>query len=130
MIGRITLIEVEILLSRSKTRGQIATKSRNYAGKNARNLGSRKLFSQCKDKTISVVIYFLNFTEILRNIVGSKNKLKRFRENETFDNVFQPSREEIVSGEFPLRGKWNTDFFKNENPLVLELGCGKGEYSV
>jgi tRNA (guanine-N7-)-methyltransferase len=63
-------------------------------------------------------------------VVGSKNKLKRFRENETFENVFQPTREEVVSGDFSLKGKWNKDFFKNENPLVLELGCGKGEYSV
>jgi tRNA (guanine-N7-)-methyltransferase len=60
--------------------------------------------------------------------VGSKNKLKRFQENETFSNVIQPSREEIVSG-FPLKGKWNTHF-KNDNPIVLELGCGKGEYTV
>ena len=62
--------------------------------------------------------------------MGSKNKLKRFKENETFINVFQPSREEMVSGNFSLKGKWNAEFFKNDNPLVLELGCGKGEYSV
>lgn len=62
--------------------------------------------------------------------MGSKNKLKRFRENETFNNVLQPTREEAVSGNFPLKGKWNSDFFKNDNPIVLELGCGKGEYSV
>lgn len=62
--------------------------------------------------------------------MGSKNKLKRFKENETFQNVFQPTREEVVSNQFPLRGKWNSDFFKNDNPIVLELGCGKGEYSV
>ena len=62
--------------------------------------------------------------------MGSKNKLKRFKENETFENVFQPTREEVVSNQFPLKGKWNSDFFKNENPIVLELGCGKGEYSV
>ncbi|MEH6512093.1 tRNA (guanosine(46)-N7)-methyltransferase TrmB [Maribacter arcticus] len=60
--------------------------------------------------------------------MGSKNKLKRFQENETFSNVIQPSREEIVRG-FPLKGKWNTHF-KNDNPIVLELGCGKGEYTV
>ena len=60
--------------------------------------------------------------------MGSKNKLKRFQENETFSNVIQPSREEIVEG-FPLKGKWNTHF-KNDNPIVLELGCGKGEYTV
>ena len=60
--------------------------------------------------------------------MGSKNKLKRFQENETFSNVIQPTREEVV-GDFPLKGKWNTHF-KNDNPIVLELGCGKGEYTV
>ena len=62
--------------------------------------------------------------------MGSKNKLKRFKENETFSQVFQPTREEVVGDLFSLRGKWNTDFFKNNNPIILELGCGKGEYSV
>lgn len=62
--------------------------------------------------------------------MGSKNKLKRFKENETFSNVFQPTREEVISNQLPLKGKWRTDFFKNNNPIVLELGCGKGEYSV
>ncbi len=65
-----------------------------------------------------------------KKIVGSKNKLKRFGENETFDNVFQPTREDVVSGDFGMRGNWNKNFFKNSNPIVLELGCGKGEYSV
>ncbi len=60
--------------------------------------------------------------------MGSKNKLKRFRENETFKNVIQPDRYEVLSG-FYLKGKWQ-DHFKNKNPIVLELGCGKGEYSV
>ena len=62
--------------------------------------------------------------------MGSKNKLKRFNENETFANVIQPSRDELVTSNFELKGHWQTDFFKNNNPLVLELGCGKGEYSV
>ncbi len=62
--------------------------------------------------------------------MGSKNKLKRFRENDTFENVFQPTREELVNKNYVLKGSWNTSFFKNNNPLVLELGCGKGEYSV
>ena len=62
--------------------------------------------------------------------MGSKNKLKRFKENETFINVFQPSRQELISGNFALKGKWRKDVFKNENPLVLELGCGKGEYTI
>lgn len=60
--------------------------------------------------------------------MGSKNKLKRFRENETFANVMQPSREEVLSG-FSMKGKW-ASFFKNDNPIILELGCGKGEYTI
>lgn len=61
--------------------------------------------------------------------MGSKNKLKRFKENETFKNVVQPNRKEIEDGSFPLKGNWNTHF-GNDNPIVLELGCGKGEYTV
>ena len=60
--------------------------------------------------------------------MGSKNKLKRFKENETFKNVIQPKREEIKKG-FSLKGNWAAHF-GNDNPLVLELGCGKGEYTV
>lgn len=62
--------------------------------------------------------------------MGSKNKLKRFRENETFPNVIQPERASILNGEFPFKGIWRKEFFKNNNPIVLELGCGKGEYTV
>lgn len=62
--------------------------------------------------------------------VGSKNKLRRFRENETFSNVYQPGREDVLNNTFSLKGNWNKDVFKNDNPIVLELGCGKGEYSV
>ena len=60
--------------------------------------------------------------------MGSKNKLKRFRENETFKNVIQPTREEVLNG-FSLIGKWQK-FFQNNNPIILELGCGKGEYTI
>lgn len=62
--------------------------------------------------------------------MGSKNKLKRFKENETFENVIQPKREELVGGTFHLQGLWNKKVFKNDHPIVLELGCGKGEYSI
>ncbi|MGA8855195.1 MAG: tRNA (guanosine(46)-N7)-methyltransferase TrmB [Christiangramia sp.] len=62
--------------------------------------------------------------------MGSKNKLKRFRENEKFENVIQPSREELTDNLFGLKGKWSQEFFKNDHPIVLELGCGKGEYTV
>lgn len=60
--------------------------------------------------------------------MGSKNKLKRFKENESFQNVIQPERDDVLNG-FSLKGKWDT-YFKNDHPIVLELGCGKGEYSV
>jgi tRNA (guanine-N7-)-methyltransferase len=62
--------------------------------------------------------------------VGSKNKLKRFKENETFTNVVQPSREELTADNFSLKENWRLKFFKNNKSIVLELGCGKGEYTV
>ena len=59
-----------------------------------------------------------------------KNKLERFAENKTFNNLFEYSFEKIKEEGFPLKGRWKQDFFKNDNPIVLELGCGKGEYTV
>ncbi len=58
-----------------------------------------------------------------------KNKLARFAENKTLPNVFQPTRAEALQ-EFHLKGRWRDEVFKNNHPIVLELGCGKGEYSV
>lgn len=58
-----------------------------------------------------------------------KNKLARFAENKVLPNVIQPSREEALEG-FEFKGKWREKVFKNNHPIVLELGCGKGEYSV
>jgi tRNA (guanine-N7-)-methyltransferase len=57
------------------------------------------------------------------------NKLEKFAEVESFPNCFFLSFRERENG-LPNKGKWKTDFFKNEHPLLLELGCGKGEYSV
>jgi|TARA_B110000438_G_scaffold303566_1_gene365656 tRNA (guanine-N7-)-methyltransferase len=62
--------------------------------------------------------------------LGSKNKLKKFIENESFSNVIQPKREKLLSEKFNLKGNWNKLYFKNNNPIVIELGCGKGEYTV
>jgi tRNA (guanine-N7-)-methyltransferase len=59
-----------------------------------------------------------------------KKKLERFAEMNTFPNVIQPSFEEAFRTNHPLKGNWNRDFFKNRHPLVLELGCGKGEYTL
>jgi len=58
-----------------------------------------------------------------------KDKLKRFAENETFHNLIQPTMEE-VQNDLYLKGRWGKDFFKNSHPIVLELGCGRGEYTV
>lgn len=55
-----------------------------------------------------------------------KDKLARFAAIKTFENVLEYERNQP----FPMRGNWHRDFFKNNHPLVLELGCGKGEYSV
>ncbi len=60
-----------------------------------------------------------------------KNKLAKFRELETFEHVFQVSSRDLLAGNsFSKKGNWNKDFFHNNNPIVLELGCGKGEYTV
>ena len=59
----------------------------------------------------------------------AKHKLFRFSENETFSNLIQLPYTEVMKG-VPLKGKWNTDFFKKEQTLILELGCGKGEYTI
>lgn len=60
-----------------------------------------------------------------------KNKLAKFAEMEKFPHVFQVSSHAIREGmTFEMRGKWNETFFKNDHPIVLELGCGKGEYTV
>ncbi|MDE6267236.1 MAG: tRNA (guanosine(46)-N7)-methyltransferase TrmB [Muribaculaceae bacterium] len=59
-----------------------------------------------------------------------KNKLKKFREMEHLDRVFQFPFGTLQGKDCPLKGKWNLEVFGNDNPIVLELGCGKGEYTV
>jgi len=59
-----------------------------------------------------------------------KNKLARWNELDSFDNVIQPEIGEVAGKDHPIKGKWNSEIFKNDNQLVLELGCGKGEYTV
>jgi tRNA (guanine-N7-)-methyltransferase len=58
-----------------------------------------------------------------------KKKLIHFQENSTFPHLFQPAYKGLVLG-FPLKSHWHKDFFQNDHPIVLELGCGKGEYTV
>lgn len=57
-----------------------------------------------------------------------KKKKQHFEENKTFRHLFQPTYHEVKEG-YKLKGKWNS-WFKNDNPIVIELGCGKGEYTI
>lgn len=60
----------------------------------------------------------------------AKKKLSRFKELENLDRVLQPLFEEVFEKDYLLKGKWSRELFGNDHPLVLELGCGKGEYTV
>ena len=59
----------------------------------------------------------------------SKNKLKRFADNAEYKHVFEPDYKTIASDSFETKGQW-AQFFNNNNPITVELGCGKGEYTV
>ncbi|MDE6078221.1 MAG: tRNA (guanosine(46)-N7)-methyltransferase TrmB [Muribaculaceae bacterium] len=59
-----------------------------------------------------------------------KNKLKKFADMDTFRCALQYPREVLLAEGFPYYGKWNGGFFSQEGPITLELGCGKGEYTV
>jgi tRNA (guanine-N7-)-methyltransferase len=60
----------------------------------------------------------------------AKNKLKSFQLLEGFEHVHQPMFKDIFENDYYLKGKWANEFFNNNNPIVLELGCGKGEYTT
>ena len=60
----------------------------------------------------------------------SKGKLAKFADMETYENVFQYPYSVVSDVPFTMRGHWRDEYFKNQNPIVLELGCGKGEYTV
>lgn len=59
-----------------------------------------------------------------------KNKLTKFANMEEYPHVFQYPFSILKDKGFDMKGHWNKRFFKNDNPIVLELGCGKGEYTV
>jgi len=59
-----------------------------------------------------------------------KNKLAKFADLNSFGHVIQITYKELTKERFVFKGRWNNDFFKNNHPIVLELGCGKGEYTV
>ncbi len=60
----------------------------------------------------------------------AKHKLQRFAENETFTNLFQHQNYDVRNDAFPMKGKWHEEYFHNGNPIVVEVGCGRGEYTV
>lgn len=60
----------------------------------------------------------------------SKNKLSKFADMATYPHVFEAPFSALEEKPFALRGRWGTDFFHNDRPIVLELGCGRGEYTV
>lgn len=62
--------------------------------------------------------------------MAGKKKLEHFAEMKTFPHVFEPELDEVFRTNYKMKGNWRKDFFKNDNPIVIELGCGKGEYSV
>ncbi len=60
----------------------------------------------------------------------SKGKLAKFADMETYENVFQYPYSVVEHVPFEMQGHWHEAYFHNDNPIVLELGCGKGEYTV
>ena len=60
----------------------------------------------------------------------SKGKLAKFADMEKYENVFQYPYSVVEHVPFDMQGHWRDDYFHNDNPIVLELGCGKGEYTV
>lgn len=62
--------------------------------------------------------------------MSSINKLEKFRQNEAFSCLLQPAMDEVFRKDYFLKGKWHSVVFGNDNPITLELGCGKGEYTT
>ena len=59
-----------------------------------------------------------------------KNKLEKFADMASYPHVFEYPYSAVDNVPFDMKGKWHKEFFKNDNPIVLELGCGRGEYTV
>ncbi|TSA31917.1 MAG: tRNA (guanosine(46)-N7)-methyltransferase TrmB [Porphyromonadaceae bacterium] len=62
--------------------------------------------------------------------MGRISKIKRFDEMREFPHVFEPDGNAILTSDYEMKGCWNQQFFRNEKPIILELGCGRGEYTV
>ena len=59
-----------------------------------------------------------------------KNKLEKFADMASYPHVFEYPYSAVDNVPFEMKGNWHQQFFKNDNPIVLELGCGRGEYTV
>ncbi|MDA9782977.1 tRNA (guanosine(46)-N7)-methyltransferase TrmB [Vicingaceae bacterium] len=62
--------------------------------------------------------------------MAGKKKLEHFAEMKMFPHAFEPELDEVFRTDYKMKGNWRKEFFKNDNPLAVEFGCGKGEYSV
>jgi tRNA (guanine-N7-)-methyltransferase len=62
--------------------------------------------------------------------VARRNKLSRFADMQKYPHVFEPDKDILLNEDYSMKGKWRSDFFRNDNPITLELGCGRGEYTV
>lgn len=63
-------------------------------------------------------------------VIMGKDKLRKFKENETFSCLIQPATSEVLGTDHPVKGHWQEKMFAHDGPLVVELGCGKGEYTI
>ena len=74
----------------------------------------------------------MGVSEIITTFAGNmgKGKLAKFADMEHYENVFQYPFSAWEEHPFTMQGRWREDYFRNNNPIVLELGCGKGEYAV
>lgn len=59
-----------------------------------------------------------------------QGKLRKFAENKTFACLLQPDMKEVFGKDHPIKGHWNEKMFAKKQPIVLELGCGRGEYTI
>ncbi|MBP8994379.1 MAG: hypothetical protein KBG30_11315, partial [Bacteroidales bacterium] len=62
--------------------------------------------------------------------MSAKRKLEKFAQNKTFEHFFEPQFNFQNPSDYEMKANWAKDFFKNKNSLIVELGCGKGEYTV
>ena len=88
------------------------------------------MYLKCNPLLTTFFVLFNYYTITQKYSQMGKGKLAKFAEMETFSNVFQYPFSVIDNVPFEQKGRWREDYFHNDNPIVLELGCGRGEYTV